>query len=167
MNNKAIMGIMVVIILTVLASGCTSSSNQYTSKDSTGNTMSFDVPNGWAFKDKAAGIVIKGETNKTNYTSVTISKLSANGVSLEDLKHNTTYVKIGDIVSETNRTVDGVKAYEIATKLSGNVVGKLGEGKDYVFVKNGNLYTIEFYTGETLSKIQQDMDTIVNSFHAT
>jgi len=129
--------------------------------------MSFDIPEGWAFKDKAPGIVIQGETNKTNFTSVTISKLPANGASLEDLKHNTTYVRIGKIVSETNRTVDGVKAYEITTKISGKVVGELGEGKDYVFVKDGYVYDIGFYTGETLSKIQKDIDTVVNSFHAT
>lgn len=169
MNNKAIIGIMSILIIIVLASGCTSStpSNQYTSKDSAGSTMSFDVPDGWAFEDKAPGIVIQGETNKTNYTSVTISKLPTGGASLEDLKHNTTYVKIGDITSETTRTVDGVQAYEITTKISGGVVGELGEGKDFVFVKDGYMYNIAFYTGETLAKIQQDIDTIVNSFHAT
>jgi outer membrane lipoprotein-sorting protein len=169
MNNKAIIGILSMLILVVLASGCTSSSstNQYSSKDSAGNTMSFDIPDGWIFKDKAPGIVIQGETNKTNFTSVTISKLSADGSSLEDLKHNATYARIGKIVSETNRTVDGVKAYQITTKISGQVVGQLGEGKSFVFVKDGNMYTIEFYTGEKLSKIQQDIDTIVNSFHAT
>lgn len=169
MNNKAITGIIAMLVLVVLASGCTSSSssNKYTSKDSTGSTMSFDVPSGWVFKDKAPGIVVQGETNKTNFTSVTISKLPANGASLEDLKHNTTYVRIGDIVSETTRTVDGVKAYEITTKMSGGIVGELGEGKDFVFVKNGYVYDIGVYTGEKLSKIQQDIDTIVNSFHAS
>ena len=169
MNNKAIIGIMAVLILVVLASGCTSTSgNQFTTKDSSGKEMSFTIPDGWAFSEDAPGVVVSGETNKTNHTAVTISKLPANGASLEDLKHNTTYIKTGKIVSEVTRTVDGVQAYEITTdQMAGVLIGKIGEAKDIVFVKDGNVYKISFFTGETLQQIQQDIDTIVNSFKST
>lgn len=157
------------LILVVLASGCTSTSgNQFTTKDSSGKEMSFTVPDGWTFDEDAPGVVVSGETNKTNNTAVVISKLPTNGASLEDLKSNTTYVKTGNRVSEVTRTVDGVQAYEITTdQMAGPLIGKLGEAKDIIFVKNGNVYKISFFTGGTLQSIQQDIDTIVNSFKST
>lgn len=157
------------LILVVLASGCTSTSaNQFTTKDSAGKEMSFTIPAGWTFEERAPGMVVSGETNKTNHTAVTISKLPTNGASLEVLKNNATYVKTGKIVSEVNRTVDGVQAYEITTdQMAGALIGKIGEAKDIIFIKNGNVYKISFFTGGTLQQIQQDIDTIVNSFKST
>lgn len=165
-----IMGIISVLLLVVLASGCTSttSANHYSSKDSAGKEISFDYPNNWTFEDMAAGIVIQGEKNSTNNTAVTISKLSAGSSSLEALKDNATYVKTGNIVSETNRTVDGVNAIEVTLdQVAGPAIGKIGEAKVIIYIKNGNVYTLSFFTGDTLQSIQNDIDTIVNSFKTT
>lgn len=168
--NKSMIGILSILVLVVLVSGCssTNSANHYSSKDTTGKEISFDYPNGWTFEDRAAGIVIQGEKNDTNITTVTISKLPAGSSSLETLKNNSTLVRTGTIVSETNRTVDGVTAKEITlNQVAGAAIGKIGEAKVVIYIKNGNVYTISFFTGDTIQNIQDDIDTIVNSFKAT
>lgn len=168
--NKSVIGILSILVLVVLVSGCssTNSANHYISKDAAGKEMSFDYPNGWTFEDRAAGIVIQGEKNGTNNTAVTISKLPAGSSSLETLKNNATLVRTGTIVSETNRTVDGVNAMEVTlNQVAGTAIGKIGEAKVVIYIKNGNVYTISFFTGDTLQTIQNDIDTIVNSFKTT
>lgn len=147
------------------------SGTHYSSKNSEGKEISFNYPNGWAFQERTPGALIQGEKNSTdnstNRSVVTITKISANGTSLDRVKNNDIYFKTGKVLNETNRTVDGVQASVIdIEEMAGPERGKLGEVKLVLFTKDNYIYTISFVTGGSLEGIKNDIDHILNSFHA-
>lgn len=170
-NKKIILIISIVlIVLLVLVYNIMTSGTHFTSKDKDGMEISFNYPDGWTMQERTAGVLIQGDNtgNSTKRSVVTISKISTNGTSVDQVKNNDIYVKTGKIVNKTNRTVDGVTATVIdIDEMGGPERGKLGEVKFILFSKNNYIYTITFVTGESLKNIQKDIDHILNSFHAT
>jgi hypothetical protein len=169
--NKKFLLIAAVILIIFLAMVyyIIASGTHYTSKDSNGNEISFNYPDGWAFQERVAGELIQGEKNGTDdstYRSVvTINRTLASATSLDQVKSNNVYLKSGKIINETSRSVDGVEATVIdIEKLGGPERGKLGEVKLVLLSKEDYIYTITFVTGGTLEKMKDDIDHILNSF---
>nr|WP_319374880.1 PsbP-related protein [uncultured Methanobacterium sp.] len=171
--NKKVTGIIVVVILILLMAfvyNIMASGTHYSSKDSSGNEISFNYLNGWAFQERTAGVLIQGEKNSTdnstNRSVVTITRISVNKTSLDQVKNNDIYFKTGKVLNETNRTVDGVQASVIdIEEMAGPERGKLGEVKLVLFSKDNYIYTISFVTGGSLEGLKNDIDHILNSFH--
>lgn len=152
------------LIYNIMASG-----THYISNDSKGSEISFNYPNGWTFQERTPGALIQGEKNSTdnstNRSVVTITKISLNGTSLDQVKNRDIYFKTGKVFNETNRSVDGVQASVIdIEEMGGPERGKLGEVKLILFSKDNNIYTISFVTGGSLENLKNDIDHIVNSF---
>jgi len=172
LNKKitVIIGVVILIIIMALVYNIMASGTHYSSKDSEGNEISFNYPNGWAFQERTPGTLIQGEKNSTDnstyHSVVTISKISLNGTSLEQVKNNDIYFKTGKVFNETNRTVDGTQASVIdIEEMAGPERGKLGEVKLVLFSKDNYIYTISFVTGGSLENLKSDIDHILNSFH--
>jgi len=145
------------------------SGTHYTSKDSDGNEISFNYPNGWAFQERTPGALIQGEKNSTENTSnrsvVTITRIPANGTSKDQVKNNNIYFTTGKVFNETNRSIDGVEATVLdIDEMGGPERGKLGEVKLVIFSKDNYIYTISFVTGGSLENLKSDIDQILNSF---
>jgi hypothetical protein len=173
LNKKIIIiSCIVLIVLLVLVYNIMTSGTHFTSKDKDGKEISFNYPDGWTIQERTAGVLILGEKNgtgnSTKHSVVTISKISANGTSVDQVKTNDIYVKTGKIVNETNRTVDGVTATVLdIDEMGGPERGKLGEVKFILFSKDYYIYSISFVTGESIKEIQKDIDLILNSFHTS
>jgi hypothetical protein len=172
LNKKVtvIIGVVILIILIGLVYNIMASGTHYSSKDSGGNEISFNYPNGWTFQERTPGTLIQGEKNgtdnSTNRSVVTISKISLNGTSLDQVKNNDIYLKTGKVFNETNRSIDGVQAAVIdIEEMAGPERGKLGEVKLILFSKDNYIYTISFVTGGSLENLKNDIDHILNSFH--
>lgn len=156
--------IFVSLVLSIMASG-----THYSSKDNEGKEISFNYPSGWSFSERTPGALIQGEKNSTdnstNRSVVTITKISLNGTSLDQLKQDNIYLKTGKVFNETNRTVDGVQASVIdIEEMAGPERGKLGEVKLVLFSKDNYAYIISFVTGGSLENLKKDIDHILNSF---
>jgi hypothetical protein len=159
----------VLIILLVLGYNIITSGTHYTSKDSDGNEISFNYPNGWVFQERAPGALIQGEKNSTENTTnrsvVTITRISANGTSVDQVKNNNIYFATGKVFNETNRSIDGVQATVLdIDEMGGPERGKLGEVKLVLLSKDNHIYTISFVTGGSLENLKSDIDHILNSF---
>ncbi|EKF86515.1 PsbP-related protein [Methanobacterium formicicum] len=159
----------VLIILLVLGYNIMTSGTHYSSKDSDGNEISFNYPNGWAFQERTPGELIQGEKNSTENTTnrsvVTITRISANGTSMDQVKNNNIYFTTGKVFNETNRSIDGVQATVLdIDEMGGPERGKLGEVKLVIFSKDNYIYTISFVTGGSLENLKSDIDHILNSF---
>jgi hypothetical protein len=172
LDKKMIIVIAIVLVIflgliyMVLTSG-----THYTSKDSE-MEISFNYPDGWTFQERKAGVLIQGEKNGTDNSTkrsvVTITKVSANGTSVKQIKNENSYINTGKIVNKTNRTVDGIKTTEIKIyEMSGPERGKLGEVSLVIFKKDDYIYTISFVTGGSLKDIENDIGHILNSFHVS
>ncbi len=145
------------------------SGTHYTSKDSDGNEISFNYPNGWSFQERTPGVLIQGEKNSTENTTnrsvVTITRISANETSLDQVKNNNIYFTTGEVFNETNRSIDGVQATVLdINEMGGPERGKLGEVKLVIFSKDNYIYTISFVTGGSLENLESDINQILNSF---
>jgi hypothetical protein len=171
LNKKVtvIIGVVIIIIIMGLVYNIMASGTHYSSKDSEGNEISFNYPNGWTFQERTPGALIQGEKNSTdnstNRSVVTLTKISLNGTSMDQVKNNNIYFKTGKVFNETNRTVDGIQASVLdIEEMAGPERGKLGEVKLVLFSKDNYIYTITFVTGGTLEGIKNDIDHILNSF---
>jgi hypothetical protein len=164
-----IIAIVIIIFLGLIYSVLTSGTH-YTSKDDNKMEISFNYPDGWTFEDRQAGVLIQGEKNGTGdsdkRTVVTITKISANGTSVKQIKKENVYINTGKLINETNRTIDGVQTKEmIIDEMAGPERGKLGEVSLVIFKKDDYIYTITFVTGGSLEDIEDDINHILNSFH--
>lgn len=172
LNKKIILIVgIVLIVLCVFVYNIMTSGTHFTSKDTDGNEISFNYPDGWSIQERASGVLIHGEKNATENSSkrsvVTITKISTNGNSMEQVKTNDIYFKTGKIVNETNRTIDGVTATVLdIEEMGGPERGKLGEVKLILFSKGNYIYSIVFVTGDSIKNIEKDVDLFLNSFHA-
>jgi len=154
------------LVYNILTSG-----THYNSTGEDGIEISFNYPDGWAFQERTAGVLIQGEKNgtdnSTNRSVATINRISTNGTSLDQIRNNNAYIKTGKIVNETNRTIDDVEATVIdIDEMGGPDRGKLGEVKLILFSKDDYIYTISFVTGGSIKDIESDINHILNSFHA-
>ena len=161
--------VVVLIILVALVFSIMASGTHYSSKNNEGKEISFNYPNGWSFSERTPGELIHGEKNSTdnstNRSVVTITKISLNGTTLDQVKNDNIYIKTGKVFNETNRSVDGVQASVIdIEEMAGPKRGKLGEVKLVLFSKDNYIYTISFVTGGSLVNMKSDIDHILNSF---
>ena len=67
LNKKIILYIgIVLIVLCVFVYNIMTSGTHFTSKDSEGNEISFNYPDGWSIQERASGVLIQGEKNATD-----------------------------------------------------------------------------------------------------
>lgn len=161
--------VVVFIVLLALVYSIMASGTHYSSKNNEEKEISFNYPNGWSFSERTPGELIHGEKNSTDNSTyrsaVTITKISLNGTSLDQVKNDNIYIKTGKVFNETNRTVDGVQASVIdIEEMAGPERGKLGEVKLVLYSKDNYIYTISFVTGGSLENLKSDIEHILNSF---
>jgi hypothetical protein len=157
------------LVLIVLASGCTSQQN--TSKTYSANGVTFNYPGSWSEVNSSSvqsqvgslGAVLATVGNSDS--GFTIAKLNVGSnqilVSLNEWAstYNNSQKSQGNTyVSENSTTVDGVNAYYITFKSNGTYF------TDVAIIKNSNGYIATYVAP---NNEQQDLQLILNSLKIT
>lgn len=128
------MGIMAILLLSVMVSGCTSSNE---TKTFTNNYMSFDYPSNWQIKDSGQTVnVVQGETN-----SIKVVQFNTEEEYLQDMDE---WEKFTGVVGVKTTQLKELKESVGA----GNITYTTFTTKDkyylrkYYFEKNGKYYAV-------------------------
>lgn len=136
----------------------------------TGNGISFQHPSKWHEYAPdpdlvSADEILNMETTGDDRSILTVSAESADGKDVAYWKN----ISLGSVsstdtvISQKQIDIAGVNGYRIDTSYTDS---GSGYQSDIFFVKNGKLYTLLFTT-DSLTSINSDINTIVNSFEVT
>ena len=161
-----ILGVLSVLMVVVAVSGCTSNTNTQTFN---GQGISFQYPSDWQQftpnNTDASEVVHLQITEGTSILGVFVK--SDDGLNLE-LQKEAMLMGISrnnNVISINKINIAGGSGYRIDTSYEkGN--GSKGYHTHIFFVKNGKFYLLLFTT-DSLSAIESDINTIVNSFQTT
>ena len=159
--------IMVVLVMVVIISGCTTNQTQPANNTYSANGLSFIYPGNWEEMDKTTYqsilgdkgelLVLVGDGAVDAFGIAKLNSIAGQNATLSDLvmNYNSTLKSNGtEYVSEKYMTVDGVKGYEITVKGSENYFSSV------LFIKNNTSYLVVF---ESSDNDQQTFDWIINS----
>ena len=165
-----IVGVCVIGLIFIIAIGgmLSPDKNQSTSssadKTFQGSGISFNYPNSWneyTPQTTTSESVVNLERDDPNVAILSVSEYNDSRSLTELLASETNIAESeGDVISKTSVTVDGEPGYQITWKYSTNGGGIQ---QNTFFVKNNIEYRIVF-TGDSVSDIQSDINTVLNSF---
>lgn len=167
---KRILLIILMLVIVAAACGCTSQSTS--TKTYSANGVTFNYPSNWAEQSSSSlqsqlgslgtvlGVVGDGSDYKFGISKLIIGENQRMAsISEWASNYNTTMKSQGKTyVSEKQRTIDGVEAYQITFQSSGIYV------TDDFFIKNGNGYLTAYAAP---NNDQQNLDLILNSLKIT
>jgi hypothetical protein len=163
MKKFLILGILLTV---VFATGCTFSNTQTSSDTQTyqGNGISFKYPTAWIiYTPSESTSLVNLKTSAGNSSTFSVYKESSSNSNLDywkNINENVSPTSGDKILSEKTIKVDGVNAYQIIRSYQ-DYSG--GEQELIFFIKNGEYYEL-YFTTDSVQSIQNDIDTIVNSF---
>ena len=160
-------GIIAILLMVVVISGCTSTTVPYNNSG-----ISFNYSSDWNTPVNAnlpSGIGITSNKTKENLTArmdITIQD-SNNPLSMwiDSVKakiNGTTSTMNGTLLSEGPVEIAGVQGYRINYNSNDGY-----EDAEIIFVKNYIYYDIYFSSTSSISAIESDINTVVNSFQTT
>lgn len=171
-----ILGSLVVVALILVAmAGVFSPNKTFTNTNNTntltyqGNGISFNYPTSWSVKtaeNTTSNELVSLQRSVNGVSLLSISKESAGGHSLVywmGIMQSPAKSSGNTLTSTKNVTVDGSPGYQINWKYTSNGGG---EQQSTFFIKNDTLYSF-LVTTDSISGIQSDLDTILNSFKVT
>jgi PsbP-like protein len=170
MNKSGIivLGILSVSMIVVAISGCTNDTNletNITNKTYTGHGITFKYPSDWSqntstnVKPPENEVVSLTKADGDNIYLFNIFVNDSGGRTLNSFINE--YRKTGTTINEEQVKIAGVtghRIYNTATTQGG------GNNLWFIFFKNGKIYTLWF---SDYYVIQDDINTIVNSFQTT
>lgn len=168
-------GLVVLAIILVGVAGVFSPNKNFTNVSNTttliyqGNGISFNYPTSWSTYTPAnttANELVNLQRSAGGVSLLSISKESAGGHSLVywmGIMQSPAKSSGNTLLSTKNVTVDGSPGYQINWKYTSNGGG---EQQSTFFIKNDTLYSF-LVTTDSISSIQSDLDTILNSFKVT
>jgi PsbP-like protein len=162
------LGILFILIVVVAISGWTNDTNLETNiinNTYTGNGITFKYPSDWSqntstnVKRLAEPVVTFTKADGDNIYAFNVFVNDSGGNTLNSFINK--YRKTGTTINEEPVKIAGVtghRIYNTATTQGG------GNNLWFIFVKNGKIYTLLF---SDYYVIQDDINTIVNSFQTT
>lgn len=151
------------------SSPSTSSSASSSLQTFNGKGISFQYPNNWNEYTPNKGLdddeVVNLETDAGDYSilSVYVKNSDENLEYWKDIAVDNPYSPNTDI-DQKSIQIAGVDGYRVDSSYS--ISGGSGYQSIIIFVKNGKYYKLLFTTG-SISAIESDINTIVNSFQTT
>jgi hypothetical protein len=178
-DNTVVLGILGLLILVVVVSGCTSSSQNLNSTFSSG-TFSFNYPSDWTNGTSTGDIVSGGTSIQKLGTLVSPNgvTLLISGADLSSLGSNVTISEVKDltkqnllkisstqILSDNSTTVNGVKVYELTFTFKDPNTNKDQKSLYVVTGKDGQTaYYMQFIADTATFDQNQDLiNQIINT----
>jgi hypothetical protein len=168
-KSGIVLGILSILIVVVAISGCTSGDTNLETNiinnTYTGHGITFKYPSDWSqntsknVKPPENEVVSLTKADGDNIYVFKVFVNDSGGRTLNSFINE--YRKTGTTINEEPVKIAGVTGHRIY-----NTATTKGEGNNlwYVFVKNGKIYTLLF---SDYYVIQDDINTIVNSFQTT
>jgi hypothetical protein len=173
-SNINSMGLLLLVFMIVLVSGCTSPDDVNVTESNgvkhfEGKGISLDAPNSWyngILKNSNGylfSIYIPPTENNSYvidfYAGYSNKTLSETFKSFKNEVMNTNWT----ILSENELTVDGVPAHQM------KILNQNGTLISTFFLKNGIVYSIYAIPrpGSSLTRIETDLEMVLNTFHTT